>query len=148
MTYSVRLICTTSISLGSICMLFTTLDFLLSPPVDHCRQPVALKWERRRLGSVSIVLFRKIFVLRIAKYLFFITKYLLLQNIYFKYHIINYIQIQNNTHSIDERAFGLCRGRIPVTGMLASTNLSKPGMDLSKPGVNLSKPGKGTTMMW
>ena len=35
-----------------------------------------------------------------------------------------------------------CRGRIPVTGMLAGMNLSKPGMNLSKPGMNLSKPGK------
>ena len=35
-----------------------------------------------------------------------------------------------------------CRGRVPVTGMLAGMNLSKPGMNLSKPGRNLSKPGK------
>ena len=33
-------------------------------------------------------------------------------------------------------------GRVPVTGMLAGMNLSKPGMNLSKPGMNLSKPGK------
>ena len=33
-------------------------------------------------------------------------------------------------------------GRVPVTGMLAGMNLSKPGMNLSKPGLNLSKPGK------
>ena len=32
--------------------------------------------------------------------------------------------------------------RVPVTGMLAGMNLSKPGMNLSKPGMNLSKPGK------
>ena len=40
-----------------------------------------------------------------------------------------------------------CRGRVPVTGMLAGMNLSKPGMNLSKPGMNLSKPGKNTTIM-
>ena len=33
-------------------------------------------------------------------------------------------------------------GRVPVTGMLAGMNLSKPGINLSKPGMNLSKPGK------
>ena len=37
-----------------------------------------------------------------------------------------------------------CRGRVPVTGMLAGMHLSKPGMNLSKPGMNLSKPGKKT----
>ena len=36
----------------------------------------------------------------------------------------------------------VCRGRVPVTGMLAGMNLSKPGMNLSKPGMNLSKQGK------
>ena len=35
-----------------------------------------------------------------------------------------------------------CGGRVPVTGMLAGMNLSKPGKNLSKPGMNLSKPGK------
>ena len=35
-------------------------------------------------------------------------------------------------------------GRVPVTGMLAGMNLSKPGINLSKPGMNLSKPGKKT----
>ena len=35
-----------------------------------------------------------------------------------------------------------CIGRVPVTGMQAGMNLSKPGMNLSKPGMNLSKPGK------
>ena len=33
-------------------------------------------------------------------------------------------------------------GGVPVTGMLAGMNLSKPGINLSKPGMNLSKPGK------
>ena len=33
-------------------------------------------------------------------------------------------------------------GMVPVTGILAGMNLSKPGMNLSKPGMNLSKPGK------
>ena len=33
-----------------------------------------------------------------------------------------------------------CRGRVPVKGMLAGMNLSKPGMYLSKPGMNISKP--------
>ena len=38
--------------------------------------------------------------------------------------------------------FLIVRGRVPVTGMLAGMNLSKPGINLSKPGMNLSKPGK------
>ena len=33
-------------------------------------------------------------------------------------------------------------GGVPVTGMLAGMNLSKPGINLSKPWMNLSKPGK------
>ena len=33
-------------------------------------------------------------------------------------------------------------GGVPVTGMLAGMNLSKPAMNLSKPGVNPSKLGK------
>ena len=32
-------------------------------------------------------------------------------------------------------------GGVPVTGMLAGTNLSKAGMNLPKPWINLSKPG-------
>ena len=38
--------------------------------------------------------------------------------------------------------FLIVGGRVPVTGMLAGMNLSKPGINLSKPGINLSKPGK------
>ena len=38
--------------------------------------------------------------------------------------------------------FLIVGGRVPVTGMLAGMNLSKPGINLSKPGMNLSKPGK------
>ena len=30
-----------------------------------------------------------------------------------------------------------CRGRVPVTEMLAEMNLLKPGMNLSKPGMNI-----------
>ena len=41
--YSVQLICTTAISLESPCMLFTTLGWLPSLPVDYSWQPVALK---------------------------------------------------------------------------------------------------------
>ena len=40
-----------------------------------------------------------------------------------------------------------CRGGVPVTGMLAGMNLSKPRMNLSKAETNLSKPGKNTTIM-
>ena len=36
-------------------------------------------------------------------------------------------------------------GMVPVTGMLAGMNLSKPGMNLSKPRMNLSKPGEKHT---
>ena len=43
-----------------------------------------------------------------------------------------------NVH-LDFRGGG---GGVPVAGMLARMNLSKPGMNLSKPGMNLSKPGK------
>ena len=46
MIYSVRLICTTAISLGFSWMLFTILHRLLSLPVDHSLQPVALKCDR------------------------------------------------------------------------------------------------------
>ena len=60
--------------------------------------------DRERLGLLSTVLFRKIFVLRIHECLFFIKK------IISNKIKINYIKIQNNTHFIDERAFGLCRG--------------------------------------
>ena len=38
--------------------------------------------------------------------------------------------------------FLIVGGWVPVTGMLAGMNLSKPGINLSKPGMNLSKPGK------
>ena len=38
--------------------------------------------------------------------------------------------------------FLIVGGRVPVTGMLAGMNLTKPGINLSKPGMNLSKPGK------
>ena len=70
MIYSVRLICTTGISLGSSSMPFKALDWFLSLPVDHSRQPVSLKWDRESLALVSTVFFRKVFVLRINKCLF------------------------------------------------------------------------------
>ena len=56
-------ICTTAISLGSSCMLFTTLGWLLSlSPADHSPQPLALKWDGGSVGLVS------------AKYLFWELK--------------------------------------------------------------------------
>ena len=42
----------------------------------------------------------------------------------------------------DKSVFDCRGGGVPVTGMLAEMNLSKPGINLSKPGMNLSKPGK------
>ena len=46
--------------------------WLLSLPVDHSRQPVALKWDGGSLGLVSTLFFSaKIFVPRIDKCLFF-----------------------------------------------------------------------------
>ena len=58
--------------------------------------------------------------------------------------------MQNNTHFIDECSFGLLGVGgvgVPVTGMLAGMNLSKPGMNLLKPEMNLSKPEKNMTIM-
>ena len=71
MIYSVRLICTTAISLGSS-IPFKTLDWLLSPPVDHSWQPVALKWDRECLGLLTTVFARKILFLKINH--FFLIK--------------------------------------------------------------------------
>ena len=58
MIYSVGIIRTTAISLGSSSMLFKTFDGLLSLPADHSRQPVALKWDRESFGLVSTVFFQ------------------------------------------------------------------------------------------
>ena len=76
--YAIRLICTTAISLGSPWSLFTTLDWLLSLPVDHSWQAVVLKWDRESLGLVSTVFCRKIFVLRIDN--FFLIKKINISN--------------------------------------------------------------------
>ena len=100
----VRLIFTTAISPDS-CMQFTALDWLPSLPVDHSRQPVTLNGDRERIEMVSTVFFRKIFVLRIELIFFFIKM--------FSSNKIkqNEIKIQqNNTHFIDECAFGLYVG--------------------------------------
>ena len=81
----------------------------------------------------------KIFVLRIDN-VFFNKNYLFqiqwnkMNSKYKTMHIL-----LTNVH-LDCRGVGV--GRVPVTGMLAGMNLSKPGMNLSKPGMNLSKPGK------
>ena len=50
-TYWVRLINATVISVRPSC--FTTLDWLLSLPVDLGRRPVASKWDGGRFGLVS-----------------------------------------------------------------------------------------------
>ena len=50
------------------------------------------------------------------------------------------LDLKNKLFLLD--MFLIVGGRVPVTGMLAGMNLSKPGIDLSKPGMNLSKPGK------
>ena len=52
------------------CIMFTTLDWLLSLPVFHNGPPVALKWDGESLGLVSTVHLRKIFVLEIDIYFF------------------------------------------------------------------------------
>ena len=56
-------------SLDSICMMFTTRDWLLWLPVDHSRQPVTLKWDGEKpwIGVIG-VFFRKIFDLRIVRF--------------------------------------------------------------------------------
>ena len=118
-------------------MLFTTLDWPLSLPVDHSRQPVALKWDGGSLGLVSTLFFQqKCFDLRFHNCFFFKQKIYLFQiklnemiSEYKTMHIILTVHLD-------------CRGRVPVTGMLAGMNMSKPGMNLSKPGMNLSKPGE------
>ena len=91
MIYSARLMCTTAISLGPSSMPFKTLEWLLSLPVDHSQQPVALKWDRESIGLVSAVFFRKIFVLRINICFFLIKKY----SFQTKW---NDIKIQNNVY--------------------------------------------------
>ena len=132
MIYSIRLICTTAISLGPSCMLFTILDWPMSVPVDHNQQSVALKWDREGFGFVATVFFRKIFVLRMG---IFVNK-----NIYFK--SIKITSKYKTMHiSLMNMQLG-CSGREPVTGLLAGINLTKLEMNLAKPGVNLSKPGK------
>ena len=131
----VRLICTTAISLGPICMLFTTLDWLLSLPVDHSRQPVALKWDGESLGLVSTVFLGKYLIWEL------IIFFLLIKKIF----LSNKIKCYQNTKQYIFywlMSSWIVVGRVPVTGMLAGMNLSKPGMNLSKPGMNLSNPGK------
>ena len=63
--YLVRLICTTVISLGPICMLFTTLDWLLSLPVDHSWQPMALKWDGETLDWCQLYCLGKYLILEL-----------------------------------------------------------------------------------
>ena len=115
MIYSVRLIYTTAFSLGSACMLFTKLEWLLSlPGVTACAsQSTACGIERRRGAWIGV------------------------NCIFQEWH-----------HNTKQYTFHwlLCIpivwGRVPVTGMQARMNLSKPGMNLSKPEMDLSKPGK------
>ena len=135
MIYSVRLICTTAISLGPFCMLFTTLHWLLSLSVGQSRQPVALKWDR---GSLGLVYFLGKYLFSGLIMFFLIEKYLF--QIKWNKMISKYKKKQYTFYWL--MCIWIVGGRVPKTGMLAGMNLSKPGMNLAKPGMNLSKPGK------
>ena len=107
-----------------------------SLPVDHSRQPFPLKWDRKSIGLVSTVFFRKKYLFWELVNVFFIKKY------FFQIKLYKMISRYKTMHILLINVHLYCRGRIPVTGMLAGMNLSKPGMNQSKPGMNLSKPGK------
>ena len=91
--------------------------------------------------GVNFIFSAKIFVLRIDKCFFLNKKYL------FQIKSNKVISKYKTMHILLTNVQLDCRGRVPVTGMLAGMNLSKPGMNLSKPGMHLSKPGKNTTIM-
>ena len=119
MIYSVGLICTTVVSLGSpACSLQHLAD------ACHCLWiTVDSLWhwneKGKAFGLVPTVFFRKIFVLRI--YIFFLIK----RNTYFKQN-----KMISKYKTIHISYWRMCFW-----------------MNLSKPGKNLSKPGKNTTIM-
>ena len=114
-------------------MTFTTFCRLLSQAVIHSRQPVALNWARNSFGLVLTVFLRKICILGIAKYFLIVL---------FQISEIKKDEIRFKKYIFLLDMSLIVGGRVPVTGMLAGMNLSKPGINLSKPGMNLSKPGK------
>ena len=100
----------------------------------HSRQPVALNWARNSFGLVLTVFLRKICILGIAEYFLIVL---------FQISEIKKDEIRFKKYIFLLDMFLIVGGgRVPVTGMLAGMNLSKPGINLSKPGMNLSKPGK------
>ena len=115
-------------------MLPTTLDWLLALPVDHSRQPVALKWYGGQLWIGVNFIFA-------GKYLFSELINVFLNK---KFHIKwnKMISKYRTIHILLTNVHFDCMDRVSVTGMLAGMNLSKRGMNLSKPGMNLSNPGK------
>ena len=114
-------------------MTFTTFCRLLSQAVIHSRQPVALNWARNSFGLVLTVFLRKICILGIAEYFLIVL---------FQISEIKKDEIRFKKYIFLLDMFLIVGGRVPVTGMLAGMNLSKPGINLSKPGMTLSKPGK------
>ena len=114
-------------------MTFTTFCRLLSQAVIHSRQPVALNWARNSFGLVLTVFLRKICILGIAEYFLIVL---------FQISEIKKDEIRFKKYIFLLDMFLIVGGRVPVTGILAGMNLSKPGINLSKPGMNLSKPGK------
>ena len=117
-------------------MTFTTFCRPLSQAVIHTchsRQPVALNWARNSFGLVLTVFLRKICILGIAEYFLIVL---------FQISEIKKDEIRFKKYIVLLDMFLIVGGRVPVTGMLAGMNLSKPGINLSKPGMNLSKPGK------
>ena len=113
-------------------MTFTTFCRLLSQAVIHSRQPVALNWARNSFGLVLTVFLRKICILGIAEYFLIVL---------FQISEIKKDEIRFKKYIFLLDMF-LIVGGVPVTGMLAGMNLSKPGINLSRPVMNLSKPGK------
>ena len=114
-------------------MTFTTFFRLLSQAVIHSRQPVALNWARNSFGLVLTVFLRKICILGTAEYFLIVL---------FQISEIKKYEIRFKKYVFLLDMLLILWGRVPVTGMLAGMNLSKPGINLSKPGMNLSKPGK------
>ena len=114
-------------------MTLTTFCRLLSQAVIHSRQPVALNWARNSFGLVLTVFLSKICILGIAEYFLIVL---------FQISEIKKDEIRFKKYIFLLDMFLIVGGRVPVTGMLAGMNLSKPGINLSKPGMNLSKPGK------
>ena len=93
-------------------MLLTALDWLLSLPVDHSRQPVALKWDGSSLGWCQLFFFQE--NISSQNWYFFLDKKYLFQikwnKIISKYKRIHILLV--NVH-LDCRGGG---GGCPVTG--------------------------------